>query len=549
MKREEEQPAESVEWHLIARGGDMTARVHGDLHLGENAGGELSFEPEEAILDLQVEAGHLKLTVLKEDLLLAIPDEEPAETILVNPNTHVMLGFLGHTLAIDNDFARARSQGETLPVQLVKKGSPVLRPEVFVALQPLAGDVRRKYILPDDQTAVDPPAGWWKVPVGLGMGLITVVATLVVLALKLPVWLEVKEARPDVPAVQPVAPETPGLGTDTQTGTASVPESEPALQTQPTAEGEAVPPEPEQSEVMPDMSTAVLSRLAVLLGEEELPGRTTLDFMIVSLKSLRHVYPEDERLTEALTALTLRLVAEARLQHDRGDAVEAGRLLSIADSTGVAGDVIAATETYVAAEPATGSVVPDVVTNADADSLDALIERALGGQEVPAAASAGMETADPVVLPLADREEGEPDSPVEGHSEIPPASADALPEGFALEDPLPEERDPPAAAPPDPSAAPADGGLRFYPLSDLVLIYREPLAYPPGAAAGTGGAVDVMFTVTETGEVTDVAAEGELDPLFIQAAEQTISRWRFEPVILERQPVRVRSAIRVRYEG
>ncbi|MGD8830665.1 MAG: hypothetical protein PVF57_08685, partial [Pseudomonadales bacterium] len=85
MKQDDSKAIERIEWHVIARGGDMTARVHRGMCLGEGPNGELSFEPRNGVLELGVEAGQLKLSALRDDQELVVPGERPARAVLVSP--------------------------------------------------------------------------------------------------------------------------------------------------------------------------------------------------------------------------------------------------------------------------------------------------------------------------------------------------------------------------------------------------------------------------------------------------------------------------------
>jgi TonB family protein len=63
------------------------------------------------------------------------------------------------------------------------------------------------------------------------------------------------------------------------------------------------------------------------------------------------------------------------------------------------------------------------------------------------------------------------------------------------------------------------------------------------------GWVELDFTVTESGEVKDVAVHGASAPgVFEQAASEALSQWRYRPVLRDGKPVAQRARIRVRFK-
>jgi len=63
------------------------------------------------------------------------------------------------------------------------------------------------------------------------------------------------------------------------------------------------------------------------------------------------------------------------------------------------------------------------------------------------------------------------------------------------------------------------------------------------------GWVELDFTVTDSGEVKDVAVHGASVPgVFEQAASEALSQWRFRPVLRDGKPVAQRARIRVRFK-
>jgi periplasmic protein TonB len=75
--------------------------------------------------------------------------------------------------------------------------------------------------------------------------------------------------------------------------------------------------------------------------------------------------------------------------------------------------------------------------------------------------------------------------------------------------------------------------------SDLVALVRLPPEYPRTALdRGIEGYVDVLFTVTTTGSVTNPSVlAAEPAGIFEDAALAAVVRWRFQPQLLNGQPV------------
>jgi TonB family protein len=89
----------------------------------------------------------------------------------------------------------------------------------------------------------------------------------------------------------------------------------------------------------------------------------------------------------------------------------------------------------------------------------------------------------------------------------------------------------------------------LYPLSELEPIRATPPSYPRTAPRGVSGSVDLHLTVTETGSVRDVEVLGTPRDYFERAAVQAVKNWRFEPVMEQGQPIPVRVAVRLTFEG
>ncbi|MGE0624288.1 MAG: energy transducer TonB [Pseudomonadales bacterium] len=612
MNREEKAAGEEIGWHVIARGGDMTARVHGGMCLGQGPSGEISFEPVDGIVGLTLEGNQLKLTALRAEQELLVPDEQPARAVLVSPQTHVSLTFGGHTLDVDNDFAQgassahARTAGGALHIEVIDANSSIAR----AARGPASAGRRLRSISePSSRTIVVAEAGpslWTspadhmsrpdrqglspevRRPLVIGGALLGVVTALLALAIYLPSRL-----TSDVPAADPemlAGPSDTAAPVPTSGQTlSSEPESGPAPPEQVTGTApEDDAPVPAAAGVAPApaatdarLSDSLLARFTVLIRAERLPDRGTVDFVIESLRSLQLAYPNDARIPEALNQLALKLLDEARTAYEAGDALQAGRLIELAVTTGAAPSAVdealagmtrqpqpvseagnlqaagMAPAPAPASAPAPAPSAPEFpvpgasppsfpvpVSDAAPDAatgLDALVHQATG-VSVGALAVDPATTADPedqvLTLMLDDGTaagDGQEQAPA-ARDEAPDAltSVDRLPVGFALEDAPGAARE---AAPTPP----------YRPFDELTITRRAPLVYPATAPRRRSGSVDVSFTVNPAGEVTDVSAESDLGDVFVNAARDTISRWRFEPVLVDGVPTVVRSAIRVTF--
>ena len=180
-------------------------------------------------------------------------------------------------------------------------------------------------------------------------------------------------------------------------------------------------------------------------------------------------------------------------------------------------------QTDTATDPVLLALGPAVPLAIDADGVDSRVQLALDTYLDDAISPAGSEAA---------------------------TSANELPDGFPMEAPAGE----PGGSSADPADAVAQSqnaepGLRFQPYSELEAIRQPPFEYPERAQAGSGGSIDVEFTVTETGRVVDVKVSGEASAVFLREAARMVRNWRFRPVRQDGEAVPVRTALRVTYRG
>jgi TonB family protein len=88
------------------------------------------------------------------------------------------------------------------------------------------------------------------------------------------------------------------------------------------------------------------------------------------------------------------------------------------------------------------------------------------------------------------------------------------------------------------------------PISSLTRTNYVAPVYPRAAQRRSlTGSVDIMFTVSTIGTVTDVSVvSAEPDDTFNKAAIDAVSKWRFEPVIENGVALEKRSAVRLSFD-
>ncbi len=359
---------EDIGWHLIARGGDMTARVHPSMCLGILPSGDLSFEAPDAVVTLDMAGQALTLSVVADAYEFETEAGERMRTVRVSPQTHVQLEFMGHSLEIDNDFAVASPTGNALALHVVRhsrSGQPlgplsapphasageILVPERGVgegrrvsegpALLPV-DYLQREHAAAaaDKRRAARHRSGIWKVAGALG-------ASLLVIAGLATVAIYVANIQPSGPvdSTEP-APETVADSVDIMPSEQTPLIGAPAPYAEPVTEDVSEDVAEDVTEDVAEVGSDVLARFSDLLEAEPLPDKATLEFAIESLRSLMVAYPEDTRVPAALVSLNERLVREARERYDRGDALRAGRLIEQAAALGMADSAVEETLDY-----------------------------------------------------------------------------------------------------------------------------------------------------------------------------------------------------------
>jgi TonB family protein len=98
-------------------------------------------------------------------------------------------------------------------------------------------------------------------------------------------------------------------------------------------------------------------------------------------------------------------------------------------------------------------------------------------------------------------------------------------------------------------ASPAQAFETLYPIDQLVALRQDLPELPRDAFSGDQIAVEVRFTVTERGEVTDIVVLDDPPPVMEQALRRAVSEWRFEPVRENGRPTPVRSGVRFTFRN
>lgn len=85
--------------------------------------------------------------------------------------------------------------------------------------------------------------------------------------------------------------------------------------------------------------------------------------------------------------------------------------------------------------------------------------------------------------------------------------------------------------------------------SELTALSRLPPQYPPSALMrGQEGYVEVLFDVELDGSVSNASViESKPTRIFDRAATGAVARWRFQPVVRDGQPTRVKARVRVEF--
>ncbi len=767
MAENKESAFGTISWYLIAREGDLSARVHPGLRVGEDDSGELSLRRQDGLLELGIHDGRLRVELLSKRHELLVPGEGGRQSLTVSPQTQLSICLPNNLLTVDTNFATDNPFSNVLEVTVVEvpvvgsvagsaraprgPATAAARPPAealssrddesvdapaeprneesdqeldevisaelleeekeeevvsealdeapdldgpFLVLeaQPekadedleaaTAGDVseaelpasvarlqeEHKRVVLEKRSQTTGPfdrlRGGLRDPRRASALFLAAVAAGFLL-----LFLQSGPETESVPAFEPAASEPEEVVAQTDSGSATAEviadveagpeaaaapaelEASPASASEPelteltpspaaretdtssagvtdlserSGEAETVPAgtiadvepaldattsvasEPPSDAlavaVSPD-STALLANVTTLLAGDELPPKATLDFAVQTLKALRAAYPDDPAVRESLETLTVRLSEEARLSFDRGEYIQAGRLIEQASSTGVAQEHVASAVAYLeapsppAAEPATA---PAELQTAELDvqmASSALPETELPAADVAAALAALNEAQESASTSESTATEGAASAEESASSGADDAAPDdAQPNEidlFADEAPVPVPRvtaagADPLAPGPEYTGGDAAAGVAFistmsgsdseltamldealgvstsvpqaeadaataldaiYPFAQLTAVRVDPPRYPRRALDGVDGSIDLELTVNARGRVENVEVLSGGPSYFERAALRAVRGWRFEPVLRGGEAVPVRTRVRLTFDG
>jgi protein TonB len=319
---------------------------------------------------------------------------------------------------------------------------------------------------------------------------------------------------------------------------------------------------PSTSRADPVLSRA---RAALQAGRLESPeGRNALDlFQAVLLAQ-----PEHAEAIDSLNRTVDLLLQRAQQEADAGRKAEAerlaGRVLAVVPghakaeafvrrlnppdtpSQQLSREQLAEVEQSVAGTVADGTVTPSRPRTLE--EIPAELARLPGPvtsltPETPAAASAPAVAAAPVVRP-------DPLAPVLRSASTPPPP---MPRSYAREVaslPIAGMTGPSSRAPttrPSGTTAMAPGIVAADAMNRVVA--KDPV-YPAQALRdGTRGWVELEFTITATGSVRDIeVVAAEPRGVFDAAAAEAVADWRYQPRVVNGQPVAQRSRVTLRFD-
>ncbi|MDX1498839.1 MAG: TonB family protein [Woeseiaceae bacterium] len=188
---------------------------------------------------------------------------------------------------------------------------------------------------------------------------------------------------------------------------------------------------------------------------------------------------------------------------------------------------------------------------AAAERAAAAAKLAADAQAPPQQAPAARQTRTPAPAPA----QREPAPTAQARTSPPPVAEaqapaeEATPAGSPVEPESAGAAADPAARAAGASAAPAPVVRRPVPVSSLERKKYVAPKYPRAAERrGLSGWVDVLFTVSKDGSVTDIEIVGsEPGDIFVDAATDAVEDWEFEPVTDNGEPVEQRAAVRMMF--
>lgn len=99
------------------------------------------------------------------------------------------------------------------------------------------------------------------------------------------------------------------------------------------------------------------------------------------------------------------------------------------------------------------------------------------------------------------------------------------------------------------NAPKALGSTKIYTIGELEVVRQAAPEYPRAAARnGFDGWVDLEFTVTPTGDVSDIEVLGSSSRVFHREALVAMQNWQFKPVMNGGSPAPVRAQLRFTFQ-
>jgi len=297
------------------------------------------------------------------------------------------------------------------------------------------------------------------------------------------------------------------------------------------------------------------ARAAFDAGRYESPaGRNALDLYAAVLLA----HPEQAEARTGLDRTVAKIVLEARKSVEAGERGEAERLLSRLQAVAPDDEATARLARLLAPPP-----LPPLPPRAVPSESQRPVEAVASLRSVPvpsgtnpAPATAARAVVDPVVRPdpLTARYSNARDLQAKAAfaeqrlrgARIPGRPVPSLPTAGYVKDSRPQPEPAVAAAP-----APDRGTVGAFALQadNMDRIYAADPVYPAAALrSGVEGWVELMFTITETGAVSDIeVVDAQPRGIFESAATEAVGHWRYRPRLANGQPVPRRSYVTLRF--
>ena len=297
------------------------------------------------------------------------------------------------------------------------------------------------------------------------------------------------------------------------------------------------------------------ARAAFDAGRYESPaGRNALDLYAAVLLA----HPEQAEARTGLDRTVAKIVLEARKSVEAGERGEAERLLSRLQAVAPDDEATARLARLLAPPP-----LPPLPPRAVPSESQRPVEAVASLRSVPvpsgtnpAPATAARAVVDPVVRPdpLTARYSNARDLQAKAAfaeqrlrgARIPGRPVPSLPTAGYVKDSRPQPEPAVAAAP-----APDRGTVGAFALQadNMDRIYAADPVYPAAALrSGVEGWVELMFTITETGAVSDIeVVDAQPRGIFESAATEAVGHWRYRPRLANGQPVPRRSHVTLRF--